>query len=371
MAGMDYRVYKGAVQSINHGEDPYFLLNINQYSGEWLPFLYPPHTLLFFWCLQVFFIFESIWIYSVFLIVLLGTSIYLIVKLDKNPQYLFLITLLATGFLGTFYNFYDGNKDILFLFMFSGIFYLMVREKFWQSSIVMGLMGSFSLITMPFIALYIVVKRPILDRAAYIFLSIGVVAAIFLITWWLTPSLLLSYIGNLQGSSSPLLDKFGWATPTPFLMFAVILNQPTSSITIPQVLVSIVYAGLILAATWYVIQKNKENPLLIYSFVTLAIFMLLPRIKPYDFVILVPSMYFLFRHYEHKIKILVLTVISFVPLIFWYYPHIRRNFPEMLRAGTLILSIGDYIYTVCLILIFVIAFALEYFKPVASRDVLP
>jgi hypothetical protein len=367
-AGMDYRVYKGAVQSVNHGEDPYYLLNINQYSGEWLPYNYPPHTLLFFWCLQVFFIFENIWIYYVFLIVLLAASAYLIVKTDKDPQHLFLFTLLVTGFLGTFYNFFDGNKDILFLLMFAGIFYLMVREKFWQSSIIMGLMGSFSLITLPFIAIYVVVKRPIIERAAYILLSIGVVAAIFLITWWLTPSLLLSYIENLRGSSSPLLDVFGWATPTPFLMFTVFLNQPDSRFTIPLVLVSLIYAGLILAATWYVIQKNKENPLLVYSFVTLAIFMLLPRIKPYNFVILVPALYFLFRDYGYRIKILVLTVISLVPLLFWYYPSIRHNFPEMFRAGILIFSIVNYVYTVCLILIFVVAFALVYNRPLPTKD---
>ena len=48
--------------------------------------------------------------------------------------------------------------------------------------------------------------------------------------------------------------------------------------------------------------------------------------------------------------------------------NIRRNFPEMFQAGTLIFSIVDYVYTVCLILIFVIAFALAYYRSLPSKD---
>jgi hypothetical protein len=355
---MDYRVYKGAVQSLNHGEDPYSILIINQYSGEWLPFLYPPHTLLFFWCLQVFFIFQSIWMYYAFLVVLMLASGYLIVTLDKKPHYLFFITLLLTGFISTFYNFYDGNKDIIFLFLFACIFYLLVQEKFWQSAIVMGLMGSFSLITLPFIALYLVVRRSVMDRLTYILLSIGVVALIFLITWLVNPSLLVSYSENLRGSTNPLYDKFGRLTPTPFLMFGVLLNQ-TNGISIPLILVSIIYVCLIIAASWYVIKKNQENPLIVYSFILLAIFMILPRIKSYSFIVLAIPLYFLFKDCSYKIKIFVLGVISLLPLFFWYYP-------EMYRTGTLIFLISDYVYTVSLILIFVSAFVLEYYKPVSS-----
>jgi hypothetical protein len=93
-SGWDYQVYKGAVQSLNHGEDPYYLLNINQYTGEWLPYNYPPHTLLFFWCLQFLFIFQTLWAYYASLFVLMVISGYLIVRLDEKPEYLFLITLL-------------------------------------------------------------------------------------------------------------------------------------------------------------------------------------------------------------------------------------------------------------------------------------
>ena len=361
-SGWDYRVYLGAVQSLNHGENPYVLLNVNQYSKEMNPFTYPPHTLLFFWCLQVFFIFQSIWIYYAFLFALMVASGYLILTLDQKPEYLFFITLLLTGFMGTFENFLTGNKDILFLFLFSGIFYLLIKEKFWQSSIVMGLMGSVSLITIPFIAIYLVVKRAVIDRITYILLSIGVVVVIFLITWWVSPSLLVSYFETLRGNSSPIYDKSGWSTLTPFLMFGVLLDQTTDGITIPLILVSLGYVCLVIGASWYVIRKNQLNLLIIYSFTMFAIFMVLPRIKPYDFIILTLPLYLLFKDYSYKIKTLVLIVISLLPLGVWYHFLIDHTQP----ISYLTYLFHEYSQTFSLLLIFIIAFSLNYFKPVSS-----
>jgi hypothetical protein len=363
--GTDYRVFKSAVQVLDQGEDPYFLLNINYYSGEMNPFNYPPHTLFFFWCLQYFFVFQSLWTYYTFLIVFLIMSGYIILTMDQKPQYLFFITLLLTSFISIYWNFVSGNKDILFLFLFAVILYLMVREKFWQSSIVMGLMGSFSLITIPFTVLYLVVRRPIFDRAKYILLSIGVIVVIFLITWWVTPSLLISYMGNIEGRSSPLNDQSGLLTPTPFLMFGYFLNHTNTSITIPLVCVSLVYIGLIMGASWLVTRKHQDKPLIVYSFVILAIFMMLPRIKPYDFIILIPSFYFLFKDYGNKIKTLVFVVVSLLPISVWYYFWFDRSQP----MSFLNYLIKSYTQTLSLFLIFIIAFALIYYKPLPLLDV--
>jgi hypothetical protein len=362
--GTDYKVFNGAIQTFNQGGDPYDILNVNYYSGEWNPFNYPPHTLFFFWCLQYFFVFQSLWTYYTFLIVFLIMSGYIILTLDQKPQYLFFITLLLTGFISIFWNFLSGNKDILFLFLFAVIFYFFVKEKFWQSSIVMGLMGSFSLITIPFTALYLVIRRPLLDRAKYILLSIGIIAVIFLITWWVTPSLLGSYFGNILGRSSPLSDKSGLLTLTPFLMFGYLLNQANVGITVPLLLISLVYVSLIIGASWFVIRKNQDKSLIVYSFVILAIFMVLPRIKPYDFIILIPSLYFLFKDYGNKIKVLVLIVVSLLPLGVWYYFLIDRTQP----ISYLKYLIYSYSQTFSLFLIFIIAFVLAFYKPLPSKD---
>ncbi|HIH00062.1 MAG TPA: DUF2029 domain-containing protein [Thermoplasmata archaeon] len=355
---MDYRVYKAGVQCLIHGYDPYPIANITQYSGDEVVYGYPPHTLLFYWFLQIFFILQIIWIYYVFLLAFLVASGYLLVTADKKPEYLFCSTLLATGFISMYWNFYNGNKDILYLFLFACIFYLLIKEKFWQSSIVLGLLGSFTLVPLPFVALSLAIKRPILKRIQYILVSIGVVAALFLIVWLINPALFASYIKTFQGSSSVLYEKSDILTPTPFLMLGVLLNQ-TNGISIPLILVSIVYICLIVGASWYAIRKNQENALKVYSLAMLAIFMILPRIKPYYFIFLAIPLYILFKDCSYKLKILVFVVISLLPLFAWYLSNFYRYYSRY-YTGSVIYLISDYAQTFSLFLIFAITIALEY-----------
>jgi hypothetical protein len=88
----------------------------------------------------------------------------------------------------------------------------------------------------------------------------------------------------------------------------------------------------------------------------LAIFMVLPRIRPYYFIILAIPLYFLFKDCSDKIKILVITVISLLPLFVWYYN-------EIFRTGPLPSLISAYAQTISLFLVFAITVALEYYRP--------
>lgn len=360
--GWDYRVYAGAVQALDHMQNPYILENINQYNGgENLSFVYPPPTLYFFWLLDFFFVFHYIAIYYVLLVILLIISGYLIVTLDQKPHYLFFTTLLLTGFISTFWNFLTGNKDVLFLFLFAVIFTLLVKEKYWQSSIVMGLTAAVSLFTTPFAALYLVVRRPILDRLAYIVLSIGVVSALFLVSYCINPSFLVFYIGTLQGSTSPFFEPGGWDTPTPYLMFKDLLNSVSPGNILPVVIVSCVYIGLILYATWNYYLKHNGDTLKIYSLVMLSVFMILPRIKPYDFIILVVPLYFLFKDCRYRIKSLVLAVISLLPFFVWYSPALGIN------GDDLPFLLGSYAQAYSLIFIFLVVILQDHLTP-ASHE---
>jgi len=331
--------------------NPYILENINQYAGGYtggnLPFTYPPHTLYFFWVLDLFFVFHSIGIYYLFLFGLLTASAYLIVKMDQKPEYLFLVTLLLTGFMSTFWNFATGNKDILFLFLFAFVFWMLLKEKYWQSSILMGLTAAFSLITAPFVALYLVVKRPIQDRLAYISMSIGVVVVMFIGSYCINPTFLLSYIGTLQGSSSPIHDASGWNTPTPFSMFGNLISSVNPGNMIPVAIISLVYIGIVVFATWKYSVKNAGNTMKKYSLVMLGIFMVLPRIKPYDFIILIVPLYFLLKDFNYRGKSLAFAVISLLPIFVWVYPRV-------VFADDLPFMLASYAQTYSLILIFVL-----------------
>lgn len=338
-------------------QNPYILENINQYvagnTGGNLPFTYPPHTLYFFWILNIFFIFQNIGIYFAFLFILLIISGYLIVTMDQKPHYLFLITLFLTGFMSMVWNVGTGNKDIIFLFLFTLIFFLLVKEKYWQSSIIMGLAAAFSLITAPFVAIYLVVKAPLINRLAYIFLSAVVVGVLILISYCINPTFFISYIDTLQGgSTSPLYDIGGTNTPTPYLMFEDLLKGVNIEGILPVAIVSCVYIGLVLYASWNYSIKYLQDTLKIYSLVMLVVFMMLPRIKPYDFIILVIPLYFLFKDCSYRMKCLMFAVIS-LPIFCWYLTFVidTTDFPFLL---------GLYTQTYSMIFIFVLIILHDY-----------
>ncbi len=358
----DYRGFVGAVQALDHMENPYILGNINQYGWPVLPFAYPPHTLYFFWFLQFVFIFQNIWVYYAFLAILLIISSYLLLTLDQKPHYLFLITLLVTGFISLWWNFTRGNKDILFLFLFAIIFTLLIKEKYWQSSIAMGLAAGFSLFAAPFAALYLVVRRPILDRLAYIALSTGVVAALFLASYCINSSFLFSYMGSLLGSDTQVIQLGGWNAPTPYWLFYDLLKNVSPGTVVPMVLVSCVYIGFILYATWNYYQKHSGNTLKIYSFTMLSVFMILPRMMPYNFIILVVPLYFLFKDCDYRIKSLVLGVISLLPFFVWYLPVLSIN------RDTLPFLIGSFVQAYSLFFVFLVVILHDHLTPESDEE---
>lgn len=370
MAGWDYYVYSGAIQSFNHQQNPYILENINQYiagnTGGVLPFTYPPHTLYFFWVLNIFLVFENIGIYYALLVVLLIASGYIIATIDQKPQYLFLITLFVTGFMGMVWNLGTGNKDIFFLFLFAVIFLLLVKEQYWQSSIVMGLTAAISLITAPFVALFLVVRQPLLNRLGLILLSGGVVAVLAILSYCVNPVYFMSYLDTITGgNSSPLYDIGGYNTPTPFLLFGDLLKGINLNGFFPLAFVSCLYIGLILYAAWYYFQKNQHDMLKVYSFLTIAVFLMLPRVKPYDFIILVIPLYFLFRNSSVRLKCLMFAVIT-LPTLFWVL-----NF--LLYATDFPFLLGVYTQTYSAFFIFFIVILLDLLKipsglPADNRD---
>ncbi|MDD1694326.1 MAG: DUF2029 domain-containing protein [Methanoregula sp.] len=351
----DYRTYVSAIQAFDAGQNPYILSNLVPYQsfGTELVFDYPPHTLYLFWLLDFFSIFHNIYIYSGLLFALLLLGAYLILHLDKKPHYLFLTTLLLTGFMSAFWNFQTGNIPILFLLLFAITFTLLIQEKYWLSSIVMGLSAAVSLLTAPFVVLYLTVRRPVMERVALISTSIGVVASLFVVSYLINPTYMLSYISMMFGSKSPFLESGGWNQPTPYLMFKDALKDLFPGNMIPVVVVSCTYIGLILYATWKYYQKNDGNSKKILSLVMLSVFMLLPRLMPYNFIILVVPLYLLFKDYSYRVKTLMFVIIS-LPIFVW------------ILFATNPFVWGYYVQAYSLILIFLLVILLDHLAPVSD-----
>ena len=220
---------------------------------------------------------------------------------QQKPHYLFITTLILTGFIATYWLFLTGNTQFIFLLFISIIMYLLVKEKFTASAVVMGIMGSFSFLPILFTALFIFVKGSLGERLKLMCISCGTFGAIFLATFIVTPQLMRSFIFALTdpSTSAPLYSGGGMDQPTWYLMF----NNITSGIhPIIGIIISIVYVCLVILAAYYFVIKNQNDNLKVYAMGFLAIFMLYPRIKPYIFIMIVASLYFLMMNYNYKMK---------------------------------------------------------------------
>jgi hypothetical protein len=307
--GWDYRVYMGGVDAFNQNRDPYVLANIQDYVQDKLPYVYPPHMLIFF---EIFYAFQSIGIYRLFIVLLLAMSVYFIAQSDEKPDYILYITLLLTGFFSVYWNFLTGNFAIMSLFLISVMFYFAKKDKFKESAIINGLMTSITLYPMLFSGAYLTLKRSYKEMLTLIGIVAITFGIIFTISYIFNPSLTQSFIQSLIGGEQMYDSSGGMSNPTPYLMFDYIFQDNMLATEI----LSLIYIGLVLGALYLFIKQNTDI-FKIYSFGFLAMFMLLIRIKPYSFVMAIVPIYFLIKDYSYKLKIIILLIISLFPLIMY------------------------------------------------------
>jgi len=310
--GWDYRVYMGAVNALNQNKDPYILDNIKDYVGDNLPFVYPPHTFILF---EFLFLFQNIGIYRLFMVILILISAYLVWAIDDSHHYLLFITLLMTGFISTYWNFLTANDSIVFLFFTSVIFYLLKKERFTESAVATGLMASFSLFPILLSGIFLLVKRTLADRVKLICIATGTLGVILVLSFIANPSLMVSFVHSLTSDTSRINETGGMDTPTPYWMFYDIVKWTGPASLVLTALLSLLYIGAVIAATYFFVMKNSEDAFKVYCLGFLSVFMILPRLKPYTFIMLVVPLYFLLKEFSYRAKLLVFAGISLFPLL--------------------------------------------------------
>jgi hypothetical protein len=310
--GWDYRVYMGAVDALNQNKDPYILDNIKEYVGDDLPFVYPPHTFILF---EFLFLFQSIGVYRLFFAILILISAYLVWQIDEKHHYLFFITLLLTGFISIYWNFLTANDSIVFLFFTSVIFYCLKKGRITESAIATGLMASFSLFPILFSAIFLLIRQTLVERLKLICIAGGTLGAILVLSYIVNPSLMMSFIHSLVSDTSRIYESGGMSTPTPYLMFGDITKGLGLGSPVFTAILSLLYIGAVLGSTYFFVMKNQGDMFKVYCLGFLAIFMILPRLKPYTFIMLVVPLYFLLKESSYKAKILVFSGISLFPMV--------------------------------------------------------
>jgi len=118
----------------------------------------------------------------------------------------------------------------------------------------------------------------------------------------------------MRGSDSQLVQTGDWNAPIPYRLFYNLLCGIGNDPVLPTVFFTCIYAAIILYVTWVFYKKKPAEPLKVYSLAMLSLFMLLPRMMSYNFIILVLPLYLLFKNRSYRVKSLVLAIVCLLPL---------------------------------------------------------
>jgi hypothetical protein len=315
--GLDNNVFCGAVSSFSNGDDPYYVSNLEKYSGNVFPFVYFPLTLIFFIPLCLF---KTVLIYLMCWVILLLFIFLIAKKIDRfqgNGDTLFLITILITGFATMYENLLSGNVGLVEGFLFSIVLLALVKGRYYLSSIILGMIASLKIFPLLFGGLFLFGKRILKKKVWTIILFVVGFLAIHLISAMLFPEFTGSYIKTITGTMEGqfrLQEETGGCNPSSY----VFLKEAVFSFTQNNILFYLIYASFCLLIAIFFVYRLKNHKDLFFNHFCLGILgimLIWTRLKPYSFVWALLPIYFLTKNSSIIKKILVIMVISMAPNI--------------------------------------------------------
>src|SRR3990167_8828926 len=142
------------------------------------------------------------------------SSPFLIIKKgDERFNPLLLVTLLASGFLATFWNFFTGNIGLLELLLLSLCFYFTIKEKYYLAMFPLAFIALLKIIPLGLMSIFIF--SGISKSSKLKVLSSGVILFIFFssLSYILFPDITHSYylalMGKIGKQISPIHEKGG------------------------------------------------------------------------------------------------------------------------------------------------------------------
>ncbi|HVN65779.1 MAG TPA: glycosyltransferase family 87 protein [Methanomicrobiales archaeon] len=360
-SGGDFSTYCAAVDLWSHQGNPYDIgsmfqskLQFRTFGTSYLDsFLYQPATLPLFepicGALRLVYPFRVYFpVYSlVFLMAYLVASKLAFPGRDR----LLLITLLMAGFSSTYWSFSTGNISILYLLLVSLVFYYFMKKRYYASSLCIALMSIFSIFPIIFSTLYGFSDAPPAKKVKIITFSGLVLGLSLAISFAAFPMLSESFWRQLAGGNSPIYEGSGYKTPTAYLFFqhlaALFIGKDAF---IPYVLDAL-FIGSILVVLYHYYRKNRTDSPGLFSFGFMAIFLLIPRLKPNYFALILVPAYILISREGGMVKTIAIIIGAIIPFIFLV---IADHMPTEGMTGdpiSLMISFGQFLSALAIFLL--------------------
>jgi len=353
--GGDYNIYCGAVKVFEDGNNPYLVDNLRVYTRSDLSFTYLPLNITIFKGLCHFNRYFDSWIiyYICWSGLLLG-SFFVIKKSDADCQPLLLFTLLITGFMGTYWNFFTGNTGLIHVFLISLMFYSIIKKKYYWASLFLVFASLLKIIPLIFSALFIFARISKWTKIKIWIFTAVLVVLTHLLSFVLYPGITISYylsiIGRMGQQHSPIHERVG----TFFFLFEEISKTLFGDISLISLFLYLAFTGLILAVVVKYSRAKNRSFLNVFSLGMLAFMLIFPRLRAYSFAWSLVPAYFLLKCWNLNGKLLAVLVVSVAPLFFLGTFSISGWFLGWLETV-------EYGQSICLLVFFILILIPDHF----------
>lgn len=332
----DFKRYYYAGKLSLLGYSPYDLSSMVSLFGEHLPlkqpFVYPPYTVFIFKSLAMLDVFKAYYLFAIIKI-----CIYLFVLLiwkklffgDTNAFLFFLFISISVFSESVYIDFYAGNISIIEQAFFWLSMAFFCKQKIMLSGIFMVFSNAFKFLYLPFLLLFIT-NGTLLYFWAFVITFI----VIAFMTWFISPAYSIEFLKhNLEYIGH---DELGHISVSIRSFFRDILSGGACN---PELIYALT-AVLILVISFYVVMKNRnllrsQNHLLIYFFI-IVYCLVVPRLKDYGQIILIPPSYFLLDYFLKNKRYFNFTALIFVyfilnPHFFFSFNATNSFLPELFK----------------------------------------
>ena len=329
-------------------KNPYIFSSVNSFS-------YPPIILLFFGVVYGIGL-KSFGFYVIYGVINLIASLIVISKIKKE-YLLYLVAVGLTSFGGAYYALQTGNLILLLHLIWISSFYYFKNNKWKLGCFLLGVIVSFQLHLGLFISGIWVLKMSTKEKINNFLWAIFGIGSVFLISFLGYPRLFISYLKSLMGKL-PIKDAIeelgGIINPNLFNF----IYPKTSFVEVVKLnFVPITYSVVCLSIMIIVISILKKlrhhlNNVLLLSLTYLPLFIILPRFKPYTFILLVVPIYLLTKKMPLRNQIIILLLSScvfFTVLIHQILEYL--NLVNMIKDTFLYKTVFVYEQLISLILV--------------------
>lgn len=313
--GWDAQIFCAAARTASLGGNPYDVREL----GLNLSWNYQPYLLALFKgiCQTPVDFAGSYPILYVFLLIS-GVAIW---KPGDDPLLAMILSL--GGFCGFTWAIRTGNVAVPEFLLISLVTVLFERRKWYLGGVILAFLASLKLLTIAYLCLLVFIPEATSKRLRVLAISLLVFALTFGVSYVLYPNLMKPFSEQLFGlipDQHNVWIETARMTNLPLAFFLTdILALLGIKFTIPMAV--IVGTALSVGIVFWILRKVvsscfiREHFMDFFNLGVIAITLILPRLKPYSFLMVVPAVFYLLRSHGKLRQSLVIVLSIILPAI--------------------------------------------------------